>query len=203
LPPSLAAEVALALRGDIVALVPIFRLINSARIALALRPQVSSDLDFVTSRHAPHQIFFRHSLVYSRGDISEDIYFIRKGSIRIVLSPNAKTDNTRAMYLQRNKMAIMRGTFYKGSHFGEMCLLSPTSLQISTALADVNSEVYSLSKSELWKIFLRIPRTEQRVFLIKLFTEVNNIQHSAFSEEMLSSPAMRFVYTSLSLCLSF
>jgi hypothetical protein len=97
------------------------------------------------------------------------------------------------MYLQRNKMATMRGTFYKGSHFGEMCLLSPISLQISTAIADVNSEVYSLSKSELWKIFLRIPRTEQRIFLIKLFTEVNGVQHSIFREEMLHSLVGRLI----------
>lgn len=91
------------------------------------------------------------------------------------------------MYLQRNKMNFLRGQFYKGSHFGEMCLLSPISLHISTAIADVNSEIYTLSKVELWKIFLFIPRTEQRIFLIKLLTEVNGIQHSPFSEEMLNS----------------
>ena len=99
----------------------------------------------------------------------------------------SKYDNTRAMYLQRNKMNFLRGQFYKGSHFGEMCLLSPISLHISTAIADVNSEIYSLSKADLWRIFLFIPRTEQRIFLIKLLTEVNGIQHSPFSDEMLNS----------------
>jgi hypothetical protein len=103
------------------------------------------------------------------------------------MSNSSKYDNTRAMYLLRNKLAFMRGVFYKGCHFGEMCLLSPISLQVSTAVADVNSEVYTLSKSELWKIFLFMPRVEQRFILIKLFTEVNGIQHSAFSEEILSS----------------
>lgn len=97
------------------------------------------------------------------------------------------------MYLQRNKFSTTRGVLYKGFHFGEMCLLSPISLHASTALADVNSEVYSLSKAELWKIFLRIPRAEQRIILIKIFTEVNGIQHSIFSEEMLNSSSIRLI----------
>jgi hypothetical protein len=109
------------------------------------------------------------------------------------LSEDAKTENTRAMYLQRNKIAMTRGVLYKGFHFGEMCLISPVSLHVSTALADVNSEVYSLSKAELWKIFLRIPRTEQRIILIKFFTEINGIQHSIFSEEMLHSSSIRLI----------
>lgn len=40
LPPSLASEVALVLRSDIIKLVPVFKLLNPGRIALALRPQV-------------------------------------------------------------------------------------------------------------------------------------------------------------------
>ena len=110
-----------------------------------------------------------------------------------MLNEDAKTENTRAMYLQRNKFSTTRGVLYKGFHFGEMCLLSPISLHSSTALADVNSEVYSLSKAELWKIFLRIPRAEQRIILIKIFTEINGIQHSIFSEEMLNHSSIRLI----------
>jgi hypothetical protein len=145
------------------------------------------------------QILFKGSTVFSRGDIGEDIYFIRKGSIRIVTNQSTKYDNTRAMYLQRNKMATTRGLFYKGSHFGEMCLISPVSLCVSTAMADVNSEIFFLSKIELWKILLFMSRTEQRLFLIKLFTEVNGLQHSPFSSEMLSSVKLigRSVTTSM------
>jgi hypothetical protein len=115
------------------------------------------------------------------------------------MNQSTKYDNTRAMYLQRNKMATMRALFYKGSHFGEMCLISPVSLCVSTAVADVNSEVFTLSKAELWKILLFMSRTEQRTFLIKLFTEVNGLQHSPFSEEMLSSVRLigRSVTTSM------
>ena len=103
------------------------------------------------------------------------------------------------MYIQRNKVATTRGLLYKGSHFAEMCLISPVSLCVSTALADVNSEVFFLSKAELWKILLFMSRTEQRAFLVKLFTEVNGLQHSPFSEEMLSSVKLigRSVTTSI------
>lgn len=103
------------------------------------------------------------------------------------MNQSTKYDNTRAMYLQRNKMASTRGLLYKGSHFGEMCTISPVSLCVSTAVADVNSEVFFLSKDELWKILLFISRTEQRIFLIKLFIENNNIKHSPFNNERLES----------------
>jgi predicted DNA-binding protein YlxM (UPF0122 family) len=115
------------------------------------------------------------------------------------MNQSTKYDNTRAMYLQRNKMATTRGLFYKGCHFGEMCTISPVSLCVSTAVADVNSEVFFLSKSELWKILLFMSRTEQRTFLIKLFTEVNGVNHSPFSEERLKSVKLigRTVTTSM------
>jgi hypothetical protein len=87
------------------------------------------------------------------------------------------------MYIEKNKHAYLRGSYYKGCHFGEMCLISQHSRREANAIAETECQVYTLHKKSLWEIFQYMTRMDQRIFLIHLFTEVNGYCHTLFNEE--------------------
>lgn len=53
--------------------------------------------------------------------------------------------------------------------------------------SDANLEMYALDRSRLWEVFKFMSVSEQREFLIRLFTEVNDYQHTYFSDLVLRS----------------
>jgi CRP-like cAMP-binding protein len=199
LPPSLAGEVALVIRADIVESVHVFRFLSPQRIARALRPQVPPShplLSLSLSLTPSLQLLQPDTTIYSRGDLGEEMYFILSGSVKKFIDDSAKVEVSRVMYIEKNKHAYLRGSYYKGCHFGEMCLISQHARREATAVAETECQVYSLHKRSLWEIFQYMTRQDQRVFLIHLYTEVNGYCHTLFDEENINMKLIARTLTS-------
>jgi CRP-like cAMP-binding protein len=155
-------------------------------------------LPFLTLPHvlSASQLLQCDTSLYSRGDLGDEIYFILSGSVRKFLDDSAKVEVSRVMYIEKNKHAYLRGSYYKGCHFGEMCLISQHSRREANAIAETECQVYSLHKRSLWEIFQYMTRQDQRVFLIHLFTEVNGYCHTLFDEENIAMKLIARTLTS-------
>jgi CRP-like cAMP-binding protein/Ca2+-binding EF-hand superfamily protein len=124
------------------------------------------------------------------------MYFILSGSVKKFIDDSAKVEVSRVMYIEKNKHAYLRGSYYKGCHFGEMCLISQHARREATAVAETECQVYSLHKKSLWEIFQYMTRQDQRVFLIHLYTEVNGYCHTLFDEENINMKLIARTLTS-------
>jgi hypothetical protein len=62
--------------------------------------------------------------------------------------------------------------YTSGDHFGETSLLSKSGIRAHDVLAITNGEMYTLSKEDLWEIFLYCSVEERRSFIHRLFTSI-------------------------------
>lgn len=62
--------------------------------------------------------------------------------------------------------------YTSGDHFGETSLLSKSGIRAHDVLAITNGEVYTLSKEDLWEIFLYCSVEERRNFIHRFFTSI-------------------------------
>jgi hypothetical protein len=125
LPVNLRSDVSLVLKRDIIHKVPLFQR-SSAGFVNAL----------VT--YLQPQIYAPDERLMSAGDIGSEMYFIRKGKVRVIL-PNGEV------------VAILK----EGDHFGEIALLEENSVRTATIKAVGFCDLFVLTKEDLETVFKR------------------------------------------------
>ena len=127
LPDSLHTEVALFLRKPLLSKVPLFQ-----QAGVAFHREVV--------RHLSIHIYMPGDLIVRRGDLGSSMFFISKGSVRIVDSD------------QGDDLAVLRA----GSFFGETSLLREQPRN-ATVVASEYSNIYSLDKKRFDELLNRFP----------------------------------------------
>ena len=100
----------------------------------------------------------RTEKVFSQGDRGGEIYFIRKGLIRIVVEANGKS--------------LHRATFGKGAFFGDMSFLDREPRSADAVVAE-DAELYMLRREDFDKLTLKYPEVAG-VFYEKLSYQLSN-----------------------------
>jgi len=128
LPDSLHTEVALYLRKPLLSKVPLFK-----QAGVAFHKEVVLHLNI--------HIYMPGDLIVRRGDIGSSMFFISKGSVRIVDSD------------QGDDLAVLR----EGSFFGETSLLREQPRN-ATVVASEYSNIYSLNKDRFDDLLKKFPK---------------------------------------------
>jgi CRP-like cAMP-binding protein len=120
------------------------------------------------------------SFLYNAGNVGHFIMFVSVGEVKVTLTTDRSSIDpfgVAALKVLIHKQKV-RGQLYRaGDHFGEYCLLSQTGLRPETAQALSTTEVYTLSRSDLWNAFLFMPHQERRRFLLELMTRTGHVKH--------------------------
>jgi CRP-like cAMP-binding protein len=120
------------------------------------------------------------TFLYQAGDVGECVYFISHGSVRVELtSDNTLLDSrgVAAMQVLLNKQESHGEVLVAGEHFGEFCLMSQSGLRSDSVKIMTGTELYSLSKTDLWEVFQFLPFSERRSFIYELMTRVGERHH--------------------------
>ncbi|MEE3234552.1 MAG: ion transporter [Candidatus Latescibacterota bacterium] len=128
LPDSLHTEVALFLRKPLLSKVPLFK-----EAGVAFHKEVV--------RHLSIHIYMPGDLIVRRGDLGSSMFFISKGSVRIVDSDHG------------DDLAVLR----EGSFFGETSLLRAQPRN-ATVVASEYSNIYSLDKDRFDDLLRKFPK---------------------------------------------
>jgi len=121
----------------------------------------------------------KDSFVYTPGDLANDVYFVRKGVVKITVPKAA--NHFSSTYLHWNKLHACGRDLGAGCHFGELCLFSHNAARLggfASCVTDV--ELYSISKTDLWYVLTFMTAEEQKKFIVSLFTTINGKQHTAY-----------------------
>ena len=108
------------------------------------------------------------------------VMFLSSGEVRVTLTDersNVDSFGLAALKVLLHKQSVHGSTYRPGDHFGEYCLLSKAGLCPDNALAVTTSEVYTLSKEDLWAMFLYMTYSDRRHFLLSLMTRVGGLTH--------------------------
>lgn len=129
------------------------------------------------------------SYIYKAGNIGYFVMFLSSGEVKVTLTDdrsNVDSFGLAALKVLLHKQSVHGQTYRPGDHFGEYCVLSKSGLCPDNALAVETSEVYTLSKEDLWTTFLYMSYRDRRSFLLALFTRVGgttHLQHSLLPED--------------------
>lgn len=120
--------------------------------------------------------------MYRAGYVGRCLFFVSSGKIKITLSDDRSTLDSfgiQALRLLLHKQNKHGQYYLPGDHFGEYCLISKSGLRPDTAYVEHAAEVYTLSKQDLWTIFLSMTYTDRRSFLLELFCRIGENYHIA------------------------
>ena len=118
--------------------------------------------------------------LYKAGDAGECIFFISHGSMRVELSSDLAMLDSRgvsALQILLHKHTVYSDIHVAGDHFGEYCVVSRAGLRPESVKVLTGSEVYSLSRTDLWDIFQYQTYHDRRSFLYELMTRVGERHH--------------------------
>lgn len=132
---------------------------NSAAAKLSILP-ILQQIPFFASlndndhqeliRHIEYQLYPANYVIFNEGEAGEKMYLIRKGSVTVT---KQRVDG---------KPADLLATLGLGQFFGEMALISNENRN-ATVTAQVETEVFTLSKSDLFTLLENNPDMAGRV----------------------------------------
>lgn len=164
----MTGDVALALNKQIMDVIPLFQVCRTslhARLAYALKPQIT----------------LPDTSIYTVGDSGSSFFLILTGQVNVTTTrKDSKLDplTLASLSILENKHAYLKNTHETGHHFGEFALTSKLGIRRDRAVATQLTETYALDKEELWNtIFQRMPTPEQYLFLKSLFTTVGGFMY--------------------------
>jgi len=161
-------EVCVQLCAGVIEAVPILKDASyhvRRRVAAALKPQ----------------IVLVNEYVYRAGDAGYSVFFVATGTVQVTLSSQRRMMDSFGLeslmiLLQKQKV---HGVFHRpGDHFGEFCFISKSGLRPDSAQATSNTELYALSKTDTWGIFLYLMHEDRKQFLHQLMTRIGKVQHT-------------------------
>jgi CRP-like cAMP-binding protein len=164
---STAMDLSLFLQSAIMDMVPMIRdlpLHTRRRIALVLQPQ----------------IIMPDTYVYCAGDEGQSVYFVSHGSVKIELNTEPSKLDARgvaSLQILLHKHTMLGDIHRNGDHFGEYCLVSEDGLRADSAKALTGTELYALSKLDLWAMFQYLTYAERRQFVFQLMTRAGSANH--------------------------
>lgn len=107
--------------------------------------------------------------------MGSSLWFVSSGVYSVSMSHKMNDYDlftTLAFKVLLYKQKLHGKKFTSGDHFGETSLLSKSGIRAHDVLAITNGEVYSLSKEDLWEIFLYCSVEERRSFIHRFFTSI-------------------------------
>ena len=120
------------------------------------------------------------SYLYKAGDVGQCVYFISHGSVSIDLQADRSMLDSRgvtSMQILLHKQEAHGDIHVAGDHFGEFCVVSSSGLRADSAKVLSGTEVYSLSKTDIWSIFQYLTVEQRRSFIFELMTRVGERRH--------------------------
>ena len=102
------------------------------------------------------------------------------GEVRITLTSERSSVDSfglAALKVLLHKQSVHGQVYRPGDHFGEYCLLAKSGLRPDNAYALTTSEIYLLTKEDLWATFLYMTYNDRRQFLLSLMTRVGAVTH--------------------------
>jgi CRP-like cAMP-binding protein len=135
------------------------------------------------------QVALADSYIYKAGNVGYFVMFVSTGEVKVTLTAdrsNVDSFGLAALKVLLHKQSVHGQTYLPGDHFGEYCLLSKSGLCPDNALAVTTSEIYTLSKEDLWAVFLYMTYADRRQFLLALMTRVGattHLEHTLLPEE--------------------
>ncbi len=120
------------------------------------------------------------SYLYKAGDVGQCVYFISYGSVSIDLQADRSMLDSRgitSMQILLHKQEAHGEIHVAGDHFGEFCVVSSSGLRADSAKVLSGTEVYSLSKTDIWSIFQYLTVEQRRSFIFELMTRVGERHH--------------------------
>jgi CRP-like cAMP-binding protein len=118
--------------------------------------------------------------LYRAGDAGECIFFVSHGSMRVELNADLNLLDARgitALQILLHKHTECSDVHIAGDHFGEYCVVSHAGLRPESVKVLSGSEVYALSRTDLWSIFQYLTYAERRVMIYELMTRVGERHH--------------------------
>eukprot|EP01032_Pedospumella_encystans_P009892 gene9892-11607_t len=176
---STAMDLSLHLQASIIATVPLIKDLpyhTQRRIAFALQPQVA----------------VAGSYLYKAGDVGQCVYFISHGSVSIDLQADRSMLDSRgitSMQILLHKQEAHGDIHVAGDHFGEFCVVSSSGLRADSAKVLSSTEVYSLSKTDIWSIFQYLTVEQRRSFIFELMTRVGERHHITHTLSEITEPS--------------
>lgn len=108
------------------------------------------------------------------------MYFISHGSVSIDLVSDRSMLDSRgvtSMQILLHKQEAHGCIHVAGDHFGEFCVVSASGLRADSAKVLSGTEVYALSKTDIWEIFQYLTFEDRRSFIYELMTRVGERHH--------------------------
>jgi len=173
LPFPLRMDIAAQVNRGIIGAVPLFRdahISLQKRIALALRPQICAQNEFV----------------YETGDIGFEIYFILYGKIMIMKSTDTSKLDHKSK--RRRRKQSTQAVLVRGSHFGESTMGTITGVRCESARAMDFCDLYSLTKPKLEHILSVLHGLERLGFIAQIKKMKGSTQHKAVVDFAASIP---------------
>jgi CRP-like cAMP-binding protein len=126
------------------------------------------------------QIAMADTYLYRAGDPGECIFFVSHGSMRVELNADLNLLDSRgitALQILLHKHTVYSDVHIAGDHFGEYCVVSHAGLRPESVKVLSGSEVYALSRADLWSIFQYLTYAERRAMIYELMTRVGERHH--------------------------
>lgn len=102
------------------------------------------------------------------------------GSVQLELGSDLSLLDSRslsALQILLHKQSVCGSVYVAGDHFGEYCVVSHAGLRPESSKVLTGSEVYALSRADLWAVFQFLTYSERRCFLYELMTRVGERRH--------------------------
>ena len=121
--------------------------------------------------------------------MSNQLFFITKGEVSITIpsevvsaeknSSDSVIDAATLLLLRKKEISMGSNLCKEGYHFGEFAMLNKQGLRLEAATAITETEMYTISYSDLWNnVFSFIMLKDRRDIIVTLFTTVNMMIHT-------------------------